>query len=88
MIVCDAVKNVLTYIDIASMLPSEPWETQSYIVQLDNLCYLLQDVLPRLAKLSYEVDLQKEEKSVYMLRDFQILSKFTLNEDNAILHIG
>ena len=49
---------------------------------------LLQDVLLGLAELSYETYLQKKENNVYMLRDFQIHRKFTLNEDNAILHIG
>ena len=49
---------------------------------------LLQDVLFGLEELSYEAYLQKKENNVYMLRDFWIHSKFTLNEDNAILHIG
>jgi hypothetical protein len=49
---------------------------------------MLQDVLPGLEELSYEVYLQKKASNVYMLHDFQIHSKFTLNEDNAILHIG
>jgi hypothetical protein len=49
---------------------------------------LLQDVLPGLAELSYEAYLQKKANSVYMLRDFRIHSIFTLNEDNAILHIS
>jgi hypothetical protein len=49
---------------------------------------MLQDVLPGLSEFPYEVYLQKKEKSVYMLRDFRIHSKFTLNEDNAILHIN
>jgi hypothetical protein len=48
----------------------------------------LQDVLHGLAKFPYEVYLQKKENSVYMLHDFQIHRKFTLNEDNAILHIS
>jgi hypothetical protein len=49
---------------------------------------LLQNVLPRLAELSYETYLRKKESNVYMLHEFQIHTKFTLNEDNAILHIG
>jgi hypothetical protein len=48
---------------------------------------MLQDVLPVLAELSLEAYLQKNTNNVYMLRDFRIHSKFTLNEDNAILHI-
>jgi hypothetical protein len=48
---------------------------------------LLQNVLPELAELSYETYLQKKASSVYMLRQLQIQRKFTLNEDNAILHI-
>ena len=48
---------------------------------------LLQDVLPGLVEFSYEAYLQKKANSVYMMCDFQIHSKFTLNEDNAILHI-
>jgi hypothetical protein len=49
---------------------------------------LLQNVLPKLAELSYETYLQKKASSVYMLRELRIHRKFTLNEDNAILHIG
>jgi hypothetical protein len=48
---------------------------------------LLQNVLPKLEELLYETYLQKKATSVYMLRDFRIHNKFTLNEDNAILHI-
>ena len=39
LIVYDAVKDAFTYIDIASMLPSEPSVTQLYIIQLDNMYY-------------------------------------------------
>jgi hypothetical protein len=49
---------------------------------------LLEIVLPKLAELSYETYLQKKASNVYMLRDLRIHNKFTLNEDNAILHIG
>jgi hypothetical protein len=49
---------------------------------------MLQDVLFGLAELSYEAYLQKKENNVYMLCDFRIHIKFTLNEDNAILHIA
>jgi hypothetical protein len=49
---------------------------------------LLQDVLPGLAEFPYEVYLQKKENSIYMLRDFRVHRKFTLNEENSILHIG
>jgi hypothetical protein len=49
---------------------------------------LLQNVVPKLAKFSYETYLHKKASSVYMLRYFRIHNKFTLNEDNAILHIG
>ena len=49
---------------------------------------LLQNVLPELTELSYETYLQKKASSVYKLRQLRIQSKFTLNEDNEILHIG
>jgi hypothetical protein len=49
---------------------------------------LLQNVLPKLAELLYETYLQKKASSVYMLWELRIHNKFTLNEDNAIFHIG
>ena len=49
---------------------------------------LLQNVLPKLAKFLYETYLQKKTSNVYMLQELRIHRKFTLNEDNAILHIG
>ena len=48
---------------------------------------LLQDVFPGLAEFPYEVYLQKKENIFYMLRDFRVHRKFTLNDDYAILHI-
>jgi hypothetical protein len=49
---------------------------------------VLQDVLPGLTEFPYEIYLQKKANIVYMLRDFRVHRKFTLNEDNVILHIG
>lgn len=48
---------------------------------------VLQDVLPHLTELPYEIYLQKKANIVYMLCDFRVDSKFTLNEDSVILHI-
>ena len=49
---------------------------------------VLQYVLPGLTEFPYEIYLQKKANIVYMLRDFHVHRKFTLNEDNVILHIG
>ena len=49
---------------------------------------LVHDVLPPLKGMSYEQYLQKKEAVVYMLRDLRIHSRFLLNEDNELLHVG
>ena len=63
------------------------WTVGNTIVHCTIRQHLLQDVLPGLVEFSYEVYLQKKANNVYMLCDFCIHNKFTLNEDNAILHI-
>ena len=49
---------------------------------------LVHDLLPHLKPMSYEQYLQENETIVYMLRDLQIHSKFILNEDSELLHVG
>jgi hypothetical protein len=49
---------------------------------------ILQELLPGLTEMQYEIYLQKKPKIVYMLRDFRVHGKFTLNEDNVVLHVG
>ena len=49
---------------------------------------LLHDLLPDLKSMSYETYLQQKATTVYILRDFKIQSKFTLNEDSELLHVN
>jgi len=38
--------------------------------------------------MSYEAYMGQKATTVYMLRDLKIHSKFTLNEDSELLHVG
>ena len=48
---------------------------------------VLQELLPSLTKMQYEMYLQEKPRIIYMLHDFQVHGKFTLNEDNVMLHV-
>jgi hypothetical protein len=49
---------------------------------------ILHDLLLGLTEMPYEIYLQKKPNIVYMLRDFRVHGKFTLNEDSVVLHVG
>ena len=48
---------------------------------------LLHNILPSLIDMSYETYLQKKRATVYMLRDLQAHGRFTISEDNIVLHL-
>ena len=49
---------------------------------------ILQELIPDLQQMSYDIYLQNKPATIYMLRDLQAHGYFTLNEDNVVLHIG
>jgi hypothetical protein len=48
---------------------------------------LLHNILPSLIDMSYVTYLHKKTAIVYMLRDLQVRGRFTVNEDNILLHL-
>jgi hypothetical protein len=49
---------------------------------------ILYELLHGLTEMQYEIYLQKKPKTIYMLHDFRVHVKFTLNEDSVVLHVG
>ena len=48
---------------------------------------LMHDIMTSLIDISDETYLQKNPATVYMLRDLQVYGRFTVNEDNIVLHL-
>ena len=49
---------------------------------------ILQEVIPGLQQMSYDMYLQNKPATIYMLHNLHVHKYFTFNKDNVVLHIG